>query len=123
MSAARPQPCRRNKTAVIFIHGQGEQRPMEDLRLLVEAVWSKDPSLDQIAESRQVWSTPDPHSDTLESRRLTTDTFKTSTPEDRGRSVDFFEFYWAHKMTGNRALDVIQWAFEKWPRRSPVRQR
>lgn len=111
---------RRNKTAVIFIHGQGEQRPMEDLRLLVESVWSKDPELDAIAESRQVWSTPDPHSDTLESRRLTTDTFKARSREDRGRSVDFFEFYWAHKMTGNRALDVVQWAFEKWPRKSPI---
>lgn len=120
MSAIDP-PCRRNKTAVIFIHGQGEQRPMEDLRLLVESVWSNDPALDAIAESRHVWSTPDPHSDTLESRRLTTDTFKTEAVEDRGRSVDFFEFYWAHKMTGNRALDVVQWAFEKWPRRSPLR--
>jgi hypothetical protein len=113
-------PCRRNKTAVIFIHGQGEQRPMEDLRQLVDSIWSCDPKLDEIAESRQIWSTPDPHSDTLESRRLTTDTFKTATREDRGRSVDFFEFYWAHKMTGNRALDVIQWAFEKWPRQSPI---
>lgn len=113
-------PERRNKTAVIFVHGQGEQRPMEDLRALVESVWSNDPALDSIAESRQIWSTPDPHSDTLESRRLTTDLFKAQTDEDRGRSVDFFEFYWAHKMTGNRALDVIQWAFEKWPRKSPV---
>jgi hypothetical protein len=106
---------------VIFIHGQGEQRPMEDLRLLVDAVWSNDPAIDNVAESRHVWSTPDPHSDTLESRRLTTDTFKAQSVEDRGRSVDFFEFYWAHKMTGNRALDVVQWAFEKWPRRSPLR--
>ena len=47
-SSAVSQPAaaaRRQKQAVVVIHGIGEQRPMATIRSLVEALWTRDPDL------------------------------------------------------------------------------
>jgi len=116
ISAETSDDGRRRRTAVVFIHGQGEQRPMEAADALMDVVWRADPMVAQCVRSARVWSTPDPDSDTLDTRRMTTDSFKSS-----DRRVDFIEFYWAHKMKGNRFVDTLVWAGENWRRKSPAR--
>lgn len=103
------------KTAVLVIHGIGEQRPMETLASFVDAVWSDDRKI--IPESKNdTWYKPDRFSKSLELWRVTTRSFfarKTPQPGERKktdrRRVDFFEFYWAHRMHGHLLSDVLAW--------------
>jgi hypothetical protein len=91
------------KTAVVMIHGMGEQRPMDTLRGFVEAAWVRDRNV--IAEDESaVYSKPDDISGSFELRRITTRT----SGKAHGR-CDFFEYYWAHLMTGNRPSAVVRW--------------
>jgi hypothetical protein len=96
------------KQAVVIIHGVGEQKPMETLRSFVDAVWTRDtaihdPSATQGAHAL-LWSKPDTVSESFELRRLTT-------PQNTSHiDTDFFEFYWAHLMTGTSYGHVIAWA-------------
>ncbi|MGF1462772.1 MAG: hypothetical protein ACFB2Z_06360 [Maricaulaceae bacterium] len=95
------------RTAVVFIHGQGEQRPGEALRELVRTVWQTDVSVagdpDVNTGAARVWSTPDEVGGTYETVRLAT-----SASAD-GRRFDFYEFYWAHLMHGSRFGHVWRW--------------
>lgn len=93
------------KTAIVMIHGMGEQRPMETLRGFVHAVWSDDPGI--VHPSRAgIFSKPDFVSGSFELRRITTRE-SSATPPKR---MDFFEFYWAHHMQGHTTGIVISWA-------------
>lgn len=89
------------KQAVVLIHGIGEQRPMETLWQLVQTVWISEPRSD--GKTRAVYSEPDEVSGIFELRRL-------STNENlHNKRTDFFEFYWAHLMHGNRFGHVLAW--------------
>lgn len=88
------------KTAVVVVHGMGEQRPMDTLWGLVEALWINDP---QVGDSRQVYPKPDRMSDNFELRRITTVRSKLI----GGKRVDFFELYWAHLMLENKIGQVF----------------
>lgn len=92
------------KTAVILIHGIGEQRPMDTLWSFMRAAWSDDDDLVD-AHNGVVYAKPDLVSESFDLRRLTTRNFKG--PD--GRRVDFFEYYWAHLMTGNTLGGVGRW--------------
>jgi len=94
------------KTAVVVIHGMGEQKPMDTLRGLVSALWTHDPDIAG-PRARAVYSKPDPITGSFELRRITT----RNVPLDAGemKRADFFEFYWAHLMTGNTASSVTRW--------------
>lgn len=92
------------KTAVIVVHGMGEQRPMETLWGVVEALWTRDPDIK--AHTNEVWSKPEYVTGSYELRRVTT---AEATLGDGERRVDFFEFYWAHLMTGNTIRSVTSW--------------
>ena len=95
-SAATAQSAeRQKKVAVVVIHGMGEQRPMDTLRGFVQAVWLNDPELVDV-RTNQIYSKPDKITGNFELRRITT-----RHPKGGGHRVDFFEFYWAHLMTGN----------------------
>ncbi len=95
------------KTAVVVIHGMGEQRPMETLRGLVSALWSCDRDVVKERE-KAVYSKPDAITGSFELRRITT---RNGELEAGGhKRVDFFEFYWAHLMTGNTVASVAGWA-------------
>ena len=93
------------KTAVVVIHGMGEQRPMETLWGFVQAAWVRDPDL--VGERNDdVYSKPDSITGSFELRRITTRDSRAL----GDHRVDFFEFYWAHLMTGNTATSVLDWA-------------
>jgi hypothetical protein len=95
---------RLKKTALVVIHGMGEQRPMETLWGFVRATWATDPQLVG-ARTAQVYSKPDKITGSFELRRVTT-----RHARGGGARADFFEFYWAHLMTGNRVSSVATWA-------------
>lgn len=99
------------RTAVVFIHGQGEQQPMDSILDLARALWATNPDaafgLDRRFrrsaryEARQ-WSAPDNASGLYDLWRVSTE------PMEKHR-VDFYEFYWAHLMEGTRVQHVWAW--------------
>lgn len=97
---------RKPKTAVVLIHGIGEQRPMATLWSFVDAVWCADRTLVD-GHDAEVYAKPDTINDSFELRRVTTRYWK-GEPE---RRVDFFEFYWAHLMRGNTVRGTVHWIF------------
>lgn len=101
-----------DKQAVVLIHGIGEQKPMDTLRGFVEAVWLSDESVKHTHAQANLWSKPDRVSDSFELRRLTT------SKNRAGTRTDFFEFYWAHLMSGTKLQHVLAWArvlLLRWP--------
>jgi hypothetical protein len=98
-AAAKPP-----KTAVVMIHGMGEQWPMETLRGFVQAAWTRDAEMIGRRPSF-VYSKPDAITGSFELRRITTGPWEGADP----RRVDFFEFYWAHMMQGNTLAAVTSW--------------
>lgn len=94
------------KTAVVVVHGMGEQRPMDTLWGLVEALWTCDPDITG-RYTDGVYPKPDAVSRSFELRRITT----RRVPLEPGllKRADFFEFYWAHMMTGNTVKGVTSW--------------
>jgi len=121
------EPGRRGRQAVIVIHGMGEQRPMDTLRGFVRAVWERDPSLvpDRPEDDRetQVWSKPDAPGESFELRRLTTRTSKPPAEGEPGMRTDFYEFYWAHLMSGTAWEHFSEWVwgllFRRWSQVPP----
>ncbi len=98
------------KTAVIVIHGMGEQWPMDTLQGFVNAAWRLDGDLIELWSEGETYSKPERISGSFELRRITTRYWK-SIPDDaaRPKRVDFFEFYWAHLMQGNSLSSVTSW--------------
>jgi len=103
------------RIAVVVIHGMGEQWPMETLRGFVDAAWTCDSELVD-TRTRRIYSKPDQITGNFELRRITTQNWKLKP----GRRVDFFEFYWAHLMTGNKLGAVVSWLWRLLVR-SPAR--
>lgn len=101
------------RTAVVVVHGMGEQRPMDTLWSFVEALWINDETV-VAPKDNEVFSTPEDITGSFELRRLTT------RHGLHGRRVDFFEFYWAHLMTGNTMGGVWSWLWTLIGR-SPLR--
>jgi hypothetical protein len=92
------------KTALVLIHGMAERRPMEALWAFVRAAWIGDSMLVG-PRAAEVYSKPDKITGSFELRRITT-----RHPVGGGARVDFFEFYWAHLMTGTTVASVTSWA-------------
>lgn len=95
------------KTAVVVVHGMGEQRPMDTLWGLVKALWTCDPDITDARDDR-VYPKPDPIIGSFELRRITTR--RVSLEPGFSKRADFFEFYWAHLMTGNTIGGFTAWA-------------
>lgn len=94
----------RAKTALVLIHGMGEQRPMATLWDFVEAVWTDD--RDMVATyNGAVYAKPDGINPLLDLRRVTTRYWSGEDP----RRIDFFEYYWAHLMVGNTIRGTVDW--------------
>jgi len=94
---------KKERQAVIVIHGVGEQRPMDTLRSFIESVLGIDPK--EVREPGALpsyYSRPDTFSGSFELRRLST------TGNFRPRT-DFFELYWAHKMPAATWDRLIAW--------------
>lgn len=105
-TTAAAAKARKLKTAVIVIHGMGEQRPMETLWGFVSAAWTHNPDTGPEARN-DIFSQPSAIPGNFELRRVTT----RYTPLEGGRDkrVDFYEFYWAHMMTGNTLGGLLAW--------------
>ncbi len=94
---------KKKKQAVLLIHGIGEQRPMDTLRGFVKAVWETDKKVQDEYAKPGTWSIPDTISDSYELRCLTTSKNKNEV------YTDFYEYYWAHLMEGNKIGHVTAW--------------
>ena len=111
------------KTAIVVIHGMGEQQPMETLRGLVNALWVCDPDITGKRDST-IYSKPDSITGSFELRRITTR--NVALENGVPKRADFFEFYWAHLMTGNTVKSVTSWLISlliRKPTNVPVRLR
>ncbi len=94
----------RKRTAVLVFHGIGDQRPMETLNGVVDALLGPpDPSGAQQPIKR--WVRPYVGADgSFDLKSITTEPIKASNTR-----YDFFEFYWAPLMSGTRLVAVILW--------------
>lgn len=90
------------RTAVIFVHGQGDQSPMDDLLQLAYTIWETDPKAAGGAQLGNLISVPMEGAQDGDIRRLITD-------EINGRQFHFYQFYWAHLMVGNTISEVWRW--------------
>ena len=108
------------RVAVVFVHGQGDQRPMKDVLELANSVWETDPRASGGDQLAPIWSVPTSEADDLpDQRRLVSDT-------ESGVQVDFYQFYWSHLMHGNRFTHLWVWLldlFAKKPGETPPRLR
>lgn len=95
--------AKRSNQAVLMIHGIGEQVPMKTLRDFVDTTWTKDRSQRYESDEGDLYSGPDRISNNFELRRLITSRNK------RGVRTDFFEYYWAHKVSDTKAWQVLKW--------------
>ena len=112
-AVAPPPPPPEPKTAVVVVHGMGEQRPMDTIWDFVEALWVCDRDVTGPRTS-MVYPKPDPITGSFELRRITT----RNVPLEHGvdKRADFFEFYWAHLMTGNTVKGVVSWMWSLFVR-------
>ena len=94
------------RIAVVFVHGQGQQTPMTDVLDLAESVWRTDPHTDGAGSLAPVYSVPIYDGDEAEQRRGVTQ--EGDGPTGRVQ-VDFFQFYWADLMQGNRFAQLWGW--------------
>lgn len=109
------------RTAVLMVHGIGNQRPLDTVRGLVDAVWrdleEDDKEGDTVAKGtiakdpkyvKKTWVHPEASGIDLDLSVITTN----AVPEVGDRNVDFHELYWAHLMSETRAIAVVLWLFE-----------
>ena len=102
----------RTKTAVLVVHGIGQQMPMDTLRSFVMTTFrdEADPSRTQILNRM------DRYSSFLDLRTLVIPAHGA-----RGK-VDFYELYWAPTLSGGSAAAVLLWALKTLVSRPRGRQ-
>lgn len=103
--------------AVVVIHGIGEQVPMDTLTSFVKSVWEEDldlprkgkpnPDTGEKRTKNAAWYKPDPRTRNFDLRLITTESYETEAKERK--RADFFEFYWAHRVTGTQLEVVRAW--------------
>jgi hypothetical protein len=102
------------RQAVVIIHGIGEQRPMDTLRGFVNALLHEENQHEDEKKGRPYHSKPDTISNSYEMRRIKLRKFKDprtviSINDDWKYQTDFFEYYWAHHMSGTEWRHVLTW--------------
>jgi len=90
------------RQAVVIVHGMGEQSPLDMLSGFIDA------GLPQVDGKRYYYSRPDKVTDSYEARRYLAPRQPAIT--DPGDEIyaqtEYFEYHWAHLMTGNRLDDL-----------------
>ena len=114
------------RTAVLVIHGIGNQRPLETLRAAADAIYSTDPRYIVDGTDPRLWLTfdRDDGDQDLDLPMLTTSNL--AAEGESAHYVDFHECYWAHLMDEARFVAVPLWLFEivrKGPARMAARIR
>jgi hypothetical protein len=88
------------RTAVIVVHGMGEQLPLETLYRFVRT------ALPKIDGQRRYYSRPERVSGSYEARRCLAPRIPPKGPPAQSQ-VEFFEYHWSYLMTGNKLTDLI----------------
>jgi len=89
-------------TAVVLIHGIGEQRPMNTLNGFVKSLKHYD-NQEKIKHFAESWSSPDTLNNSFDLKRLSAHN------EEKTQYTDFFEYYWAHQMNSNKFSHLTKW--------------
>ncbi|HVK81479.1 MAG TPA: hypothetical protein VM915_12795, partial [Verrucomicrobiae bacterium] len=53
------------RIAVVFVHGQGDQRPMKDVLELANSCWETDPRAAGVQQLAPIWSVPTEEAESL----------------------------------------------------------
>lgn len=94
------------RTAVVMVHGMGEQVPLETVNQFVRT------ALPRTGEppTRQYFSRPDVVSGSYEARKMAAYAQPVVPTAEHPRvhdRFDFYEYHWSYKMTGNRLADFV----------------
>ena len=81
-----------SKTAIVVIHGMGNQYPMETITDFVENLFDK-----------EIYSSPERISGSFDHRKLI--------GFHEGKQYDCYEYYWAHLIKEPTASDTIFWLY------------
>jgi hypothetical protein len=88
------------RTAVVVVHGMGEQLPLETLYGFVRT------ALPKVGGERLYYSRPERVSDSFEARRCLAPRIPKEGPPVQSQA-EFFEYHWSYLMTGNKLTDLI----------------
>ncbi len=94
------------RIAVVFVHGQGQQTPMTDVIELAHSIWRSDSNAAGGADLAPVYSVPVYDGAASDQRRIITQEVSFA---GRRLKVDFYQFYWADLMQGNRFTELWNW--------------
>lgn len=105
---AAPKGTKRTaaRTAVVIVHGMGEQTPVESLNKFVGNALPKYKDIDQIDSDayRHYYSRDARVAHSFEARRYLAPAHD---EQPRYGQTEFFEYHWSYKMTGNRFGDFL----------------
>lgn len=100
MEAAAAQIKRQ---AVVVVHGQGLQRPMQNVRELASILWTLDPGAPSPEEvPRKSWTVPDERTGLFDLQRITT-------PPVDERKTDFYELYYSDLLDDTPFRKLQRW--------------
>ena len=86
-----------NRQAIVIIHGIGEQRPLGTLKSFVRS----------FRDASTFYSKPERMTSSFEARRIKLRRLDDGTD---WIETDFYEYYWAHLMFGERWRHLLRWA-------------
>lgn len=90
------------KTAIVVIHGMGNQRPMETVRKLVENLfYSKNGDQNKKEDKFNIYSAPERVSGSFDHRKLIA--------MNNNYKFDCYEFYYAHLMKETNSMQSLNW--------------
>jgi hypothetical protein len=87
------------KTAVVVVHGMGQQKPRETVNGFVRTALRN-------PDKRIYYSRPDEITGSYEARRILAIERKEGTAVTQTQT-EFFEYHWSYKMTGNQFRDLL----------------
>lgn len=96
---------RARRTAVLIVHGIGNQRPLDTLRGVVRTVWTTDKAVS--GPKADHWL----HFDRIHGD-VDLPVVTTSAVVGHDHQIEFHELYWAHAMAGTRLPAVLLWLFD-----------
>lgn len=112
---------KRLNVAVLYVHGQGEQAPMQDLRELAEALLVTGATHSRAYHADRPVSAPVDEGDQPEQQRILSKrkTRKWPDGKDSDTLVDIYQLYWADLVRGNRFDDLLDWFVGLFQREDP----
>lgn len=102
------------RTAVLMVHGMGNQRPLATVRAIVKALYGDVEPQPGDSIPRRWWTKLDRDVGDIDLPVIVTATVGTVDAEGKSdtRVIDFHECYWASEMAESRLAAVPMWLFE-----------